>query len=349
MTRDDICNNAFETLKQIMQAPSNLSGEDTRSLEASKQFTRDVEQTLLQPTFSLESLNVGEISDARNKQAEFFYSTQTYRNLIKQYPVNITATQIEGVYAEIITPETGILSYNEQRVLINLHGGGFAALSKWGGRLESIPIAALGRIKVITVDYRMAPEHAYPAATEDAVTVYRALLREYSPRNIGLSGCSAGAVLIAQTIAQLIESSLALPGAISMAAAAASRWSGDSWELMRALMEGDGFFDWLDSLALNGDKSYFRGRAFTDPKITPAESDAILSQFPPSLLLGATRDPWLSSVIHTHRNLSRLGVDAELNLWEGQRHGFMNDFNLKASQEVHDIVVKFFHRNLGGS
>jgi monoterpene epsilon-lactone hydrolase len=67
--------------------------------------------------------------------------------------------------------------------------------------LRPRPIASIGKIKVISVDYRQAPEYAFPSASEDVATVYRELLKTYKPTNIGIYGCSAGGLLTAETIA----------------------------------------------------------------------------------------------------------------------------------------------------
>ena len=79
------------------------------------------------------------------------------------------------MYTEFITRAEGIPEDNKNRVLINLHGGGFKYGSRWGGQVESIPIAALGKIKVVSVDYRMAPEHTFPAASEDVAGIIEGL------------------------------------------------------------------------------------------------------------------------------------------------------------------------------
>jgi monoterpene epsilon-lactone hydrolase len=91
-------------------------------------------------------------------------------------PVDIVETKMAGVSVGIITPQNGIDPRNEYRVLINLHGGGFTmGRSLVAGKGESIPVAAVGCIKVVTVDYRMVPYASYPAASEDVEAVYREL------------------------------------------------------------------------------------------------------------------------------------------------------------------------------
>jgi len=110
------------------------------------------------------------------------------------YPVNIANDKIAGVPVLIVTPLT-IGPGKSDRVLICVHGGGFNSDS--GSLTESIPIANLTKTKVVSVLYRLAPEHPFPADVEDAVAVYKELLKTYKPQNIALYGTSAGAILTA--------------------------------------------------------------------------------------------------------------------------------------------------------
>jgi carboxylesterase type B len=102
---------------------------------------------------------------------------------------------------------------NRGRVLINLHGGAFLWGAHSGGLVESIPVASVGKLKVISVDYRQGPEATFPAASEDVAAVYTALLKRYEPQNIGIYGCSAGGVLTAQSVAWIAAHGLPRPGA----------------------------------------------------------------------------------------------------------------------------------------
>lgn len=92
--------------------------------------------------------------------------------------------------------------------------------------------------------------------------------------------------------------------------------------------------------------SYFDGADLSDPLATPTRSDAVMAAFPPSLLVSATRDFALSAVIHTHRQLLRLGVEADLQLWEGMGHEFIAAYSTPETQEAYDVIVKFFDKHL---
>jgi len=103
--------------------------------------------------------------------------------------------KIGGVHVFDYAPTAGIAPGNRHRVLINLHGGGFSGCFPGCAELESIPLTTLGRIRVVSVDYREGPDHRFPAASEDVAAVYRALLKQYPAANIGIYGCSAGGML----------------------------------------------------------------------------------------------------------------------------------------------------------
>lgn len=128
---------------------------------------------------------------------------------------------IGGVHVYAYTPRGGISARNKNRVLINLHGGGFSGCWPGCAELESIPISALGRIEVISVDYREGPKYKFPAASEDVAAVYRELLKTYRPQDIGIYGCSAGGMQTAMSVAWFVSHVLPTPGAIGIFCASA--------------------------------------------------------------------------------------------------------------------------------
>ncbi len=261
----------------------------------------------------------------------------------KIYPVNIHAEIIGGVHTDVVLPAHGIAAAQTQRVLINLHGGAFLWGAHSGGLVESIPVASLGRIKVISVDYRQGPEHVFPAASEDVAAVYRALLRHYPAKNIGIYGCSAGGVLTAESVAWIITKKLPVPGAVGTFCGSVSELGGDSAYFAPVLNGEPAPTTILKLTAL----PYFKGAKATDPLVFPANSSAMLAQFPPTLLITGTRDFTMSSVIQSQRLLSAAGVDAELHVWDGMWHSFFSDPELPESREAYKVIVDFFERKLG--
>jgi epsilon-lactone hydrolase len=261
----------------------------------------------------------------------------------KLYPVTIQHATIAGVGADVVLPAQGIAPDNRDRVLINLHGGGFLWGAHSGGLVESIPIASLGRIKVISVDYRQGPEYTFPAASDDVEAVYKALLKQYKPADIGIYGCSAGGVLTAESVARIIHDHLPVPGAIGTFCGSLLDIDGDS-AYVAPLLNGQGVPAHLLTLTA---LPYFRGANPKDPLVQPGLSPSLLAKFPPTLLITGTRDATMSSVVYSQQLLDQAGAQTELHVWEGMWHSFFSDPELPESKDAYRVIVRFFLRHLG--
>ena len=263
----------------------------------------------------------------------------------KLYAVNITPATMGGIRTEVVTPAEAIAPRNQHRVLISLHGGAFI----WGAGsealLQAIPISATSRIEVISVDYRMAPEFTFPAASQDVAAVYQALLKTHDAKSIGIYGCSAGGVLTAESVAWFATHGLPQPGAIATLCGTGAEMGGDSaylsWLLLGVSVTPPA--EEPQSLAA---LPYFRGTDAHDALAFPIESPTLLAKFPPTLLLAGSRDFAASSLTAMQRRLWESGVDAELILFDGLWHAFMMHPDLPESREVYDIVGRFFDRHL---
>lgn len=295
---------------------------------------------------SIETIALEKIPALRMCQAEVFYKSRLYKALLKKYPVTIGNKVIGGVNTEVFNPIDGVPEKNRNRVLINLHSGGFKSGARIQSHKDSIPIASIGKIKVISIDYRLAPEYQFPAATQDVVRVYSELLKHYKPENIGIFGSSAGAILTAQSVAWFQKENLPLPAAIGMFYGAASPIDGDSMHITRAIYGFD-IINYVNNRTLAGPRAYFRNVDFSDPLVAPTASDEVLAKFPPSLLITASRDFTMSTVIYTHSRLQRVAVEADLHLWEGLGHYFHHNVDLAEAREANNVIVKFFDRHLG--
>ena len=261
------------------------------------------------------------------------------------YPVDVAEQAIGGVTTHVITPQGK--PHDEQRVLINLHGGGFSMCAEACALLESIPVAALGGYKVITVDYRMAPEATHPAAVQDLEIVYRELLKSYQARRIGIFGCSAGGSLTAQAAAWLPAHGLPQPGAIGIFGAGAVRFStGDSAHVTAYI---DGSFPAPPKPGEQGadiTRGYFAGSDMADPVISPALHPDVLEQFPPTLIITGTRAMDLSPAVYTNSQLLKAGVRSTLIVGEAMGHCYIYQAGLPEARDAHQAIVNFFRENL---
>jgi len=279
------------------------------------------------------------------EQSRAFYdrmNSDRAHRLMALYPVKTHRETIAGVVTDVVEPAQGIAPENQGRVLINLHGGAFLWGAHSGALVESVPIASLGRIKVIGIDYRQGPEHVFPAASEDVEAVYRALLKQYKPASIGIYGCSAGGVLTGEAVARLIADKLPVPGAIGTFCGSLVDMAGDSM-FVAPLLNGEPVP--AHPLRL-GDLPYFKGAGLTDPMVFPGLSPELLRQFPPTLLITGTRDMALSAVVRSQNLLSQAGVATELHVWEGMWHSFFSDPEMPESRQAYETIVRFFDQHL---
>jgi len=260
------------------------------------------------------------------------------------FTVKMEDTKIGGVHAYVYTPTAGIKPVNQDRVLINLHGGGFSGCWPGCAELESRPIAGLGGIKVVSVDYRQGPENKFPSASEDVASVYQELLKSYKPENIGIYGCSAGGMLTAESVAWFQVHGLPRPGAIGVFCASAGAFGGDAAYTSTPLGEGRLMQEMRDGTPRLG---YFSNTDFKDPLVSPLYTSSVLSKFPPTLVITGTRGFEMSGAVYTHSQLVKLGVDAELHVWEGMFHGFFYNPDVPESQDAYAVIVSFFDRHLG--
>jgi acetyl esterase/lipase len=259
----------------------------------------------------------------------------------KLYPANVEEANIGGVRTDVITPLM-TPEANRGRVLINLHGGGFNFDS--GSLIEGVPISNLAKIKVVSVYYRLAPENPFPAAVDDVVAVYKELLKTYTPRNIGIFGTSAGAILTYEVAVRLKQLHLPLPGALGVFSGLADfSQPGDS----RQLFALDGFPGTLEPTYPTHlpDDAYVGKTDRKDLVLSPLFAD--LHGMPPTLLVTSTRDLLLSGTTILHRALLGAGNDAQLVVFEALPHAFWYHFQFPETKEALELMAMFFDEKVG--
>ncbi len=267
----------------------------------------------------------------------------TIPDMAARLHVKIEPATMDGVKVFVVTPDE-IPPENKNRLLIHAHGGCYVLFPGEAGATEAITMAGLEHFKVISVDYRMPPEAYFPTAVDDVLTVYKATIRTTDPKKIAIFGTSAGGALTLEMILRAKEQGLALPGAISSGTPMSDvTKTGDSFytnELVdNVLVSRDGFCDAATVV-------YANGHDLKDPLLSPVYGD--MHGFPPAILTTGTRDLLLSNTVRVHRALRAAGVEAELEVYEGQSHAqYLFDDRLPETAVAFGEMAEFFDKHLG--
>jgi monoterpene epsilon-lactone hydrolase len=263
--------------------------------------------------------------------------------MLDRLHVKSASSTISGVKVFTLTPET-IPPENRDKVLIHVHGGCYVLFPGQSGTTEAIMMAGFGHYKVISVDYRMPPEAYFPAALDDAVAVYKAVLKDTPAKNVAFFGTSAGGALTLEMVLRARAQGLPVPGAIAPGTPMSDvTKTGDSFytneKVDNILVSRDGFCDAATVI-------YANGHDLKDPLLSPVYGD--MHGFPPAILTTGTRDLLLSNTVRVHRELRRAGVPAELTVFEGQSHAqYQFDDRVPETKEAFDEIAAFFGHHLG--
>jgi acetyl esterase/lipase len=277
---------------------------------------------------------------AQRRASTDAYTARAEKQWRKICPVTIANDTIAGVPVRRVTPPH-VPKANAGKVLLDLHGGGFDSDS--GSYTESIPIAYYARVPVVAALYRLAPEHPFPAAVDDAVAVYRELLKTHKPEQIAIYGTSAGAILTGEVAVKLKQLSLPEPAALGIFSGGGdfARW-GDSIFLYSLR----GFSGYLPTPGAEKHEnlSYVGSADLKDPVLSPIYAD--LKNLPPTLFVTSGRDLLLSGTTDLHRAFLRAGDDARLMVFDGLPHAFWYDPDLPESIEANHAMAKFLAGHL---
>jgi acetyl esterase/lipase len=232
-------------------------------------------------------------------------------------PATVEVREIAGVHVNVVTPEgvQAVSAAGDDGVIqLDIHGGALIAGGGEACRLMNTSTAARAGLVTWGVDYRMPPDHPYPAPLDDCVAVYRALLDVRPPEKIVLGGGSAGGNLVVAMLLRARDEGLPMPAALLLFTPEIDLTeSGDTFDTNAGV-------DYVlverltDSIAL-----YAGDHDLTDPYLSPIFGD--LTGFPPTFVQAGTRDLFLSNAVRIHRKLRDAGVDAELHVWEAMPHG----------------------------
>ena len=254
--------------------------------------------------------------DGAGWQARIAQSAAMWGPIAETMIANAAATLVDEIIAGVRCYEarpTGLGEDANRPIYLFAHGGAFVFGGGDFARAHASVNADRLGCACISVDYRMPPEHPFPAAPEDVVTVYAALLERWPGTPIFFGGSSAGGNIAAAAMLLIRDRGLPMPaGLILLTPEVDLTESGDSFrtnELLDVVLK--------TSLA-PANALYAAGTPLDDPILSPLFAD--LGGFPPTFIQTGTRDLFLSNSVLFHRKLRAAGARADLHVWEGMPH-----------------------------
>jgi epsilon-lactone hydrolase len=252
-------------------------------------------------------------------------------------PVTCERVSAGGVDGEWISPANA----PEEKAVLYFHGGGFRIGSVTSHRDLIARIALASGCRVLAINYRLAPEHRFPAALDDALAAYGWMLGQgLSPGNVAFAGDSAGGNLVLAAMLALRERGLPLP----VSAVLMSPWtdlaaSGASYVTSA---EADPIHQRPMILALA--KNYLGGKGDPcDPLVSPLYAD--LRGLPPLLIQVGDRETVLDDSIMLAEKARAAGIDVNLEVWDGMIHVFQM-FELPETHQAIASIAQFLNRHL---
>ncbi len=266
-----------------------------------------------------------------------FLDDATFEKLKTPYSMKDRVTN--GITTLWITPPQ---LKHEDRVMIFIHGGGWIVNSRKAQvKLQADVADSLG-VKLASIEYRLAPEHPYPAAVNDIVAAYEGIIKEYGAENTGLFGTSAGGGLTLATLLRLKADGLPLPAASApLSPGADMTASGFMYRnvgLRDPILPPYGTYTAMQAYVGKADPM--------DPLVSPVFGD--FTGMTPMFLLAGTAEIIGSDAIRVAARARNQGVDVTLLVSDGMWHvPIANGSGVPELQLAYDEMIKFFKRQMG--
>jgi monoterpene epsilon-lactone hydrolase len=257
--------------------------------------------------------------------------------------VKIEQGTIDGVKVYRLTPEI-IPARDTKLLLIHVHGGCYVLGGGQAALPEALLMAGMSHMRVISIDYRMPPTAYFPAALDDAMTVYKAALKTTNPKDIGVFGRSAGGALTLEMMLRAKQEHLPMPGAIAVNTPMADLVDQGDSATTNALVDNNlvSPTGYCEAAAV----FYAHGHDLADPMLSPLNGD--FHGLPPAILATGTRDLMLSNTVRTHQKLLQSGVQANLLVFEGMSHAqFSIDDRIPEDRQAFTEEGAFMDKHLG--
>lgn len=270
----------------------------------------------------------------RQWQIEEKASEPKVQATLKRYAATVTERKFGGVAVLEITPKNW---QDNGKVLVHAHGGGYTFYSARSRLQSSVPAAHATGLKVVSIDYTVAPVGKWQKVTDEVLAVLDGLQKAGCKlSDIALYGESAGGALAAGSVLKMRDQGLGMPAAIVLW----SPWSditnrGDS---AITLKNSDPHYIYEKHLKHAAD-AYADAKDQKHPYVSPVYGD-YSKGFPPTLIQGGTREIFLSHFVRHYRAIDDAGGLAVLDLYEGMPHVFQIRPELANAPETQAAMKK---------
>ncbi|MDH3748675.1 MAG: alpha/beta hydrolase [Gammaproteobacteria bacterium] len=225
---------------------------------------------------------------------------------------------------------------DDGRMIMYLHGGGFVVGSATANIVLPARVAHISQMPVISVDYRMPPEHPFPAALDDTIGVIRQLIDSgQDPQKLILFGDSAGGGLVLSVALQMKSLGMPMPAGLIVI----SPWADltNSGDTGLTLNDFDPVITWPDTLA-SAATAYAGDHDPANPLISPAFGN--YTGLPPLLVQAGSREVLLSDALRVARAARGAGVLVQIDVWDGMWHVFQEHPGaVEAEEAIAEIAI----------
>ena len=246
----------------------------------------------------------------------------------------IEKKELDGVDVFEVTPK----NFKGKNILIYIHGGAYTLGSADHLSQVFAEVADKANLKTYAINYRLAPEHPFPAGLDDCLKVYKALLKTHQQAKIFLLGDSSGGALALSMLLKAREERLAMPTAIGLfSPMAEAEKKGDT------LYTHEGICPVLIyELGLKPSLDVYvpKNIPLDHPYISPINAN--FKGFPPTMITTGTRDLFQSTCARLEDKMSEEGVDVKLKVTEGMGHGFQQIYELPEAHKSRRQMAEFF-------
>ena len=276
-----------------------------------------------------------------NQQASSMFM-QLSQPIVDSYQPNITATKLGDVSILDVKPKDW---RDNGKVLIYVHGGGYTLLGANSTLANAAVVANTTGLRVISVDYSLAPLSKWNQTTDEVVSVVQAIRDQgYSFNDIGMYGDSAGGGLVGGSVLKMRDEGLGMPAALVLW----SPWTdvtriGDTYTTLR---NADPFLSEVTMLE-NMANAYAHPSDQRNPYVSPVYGN-FSNGFPPTLIQGGTKEMLLSDFVRLYQALDQAGIPVKFDIYEGMPHAFQASFqNTTESDLAISKTSNFLREYLG--